>query len=97
LEPVWANSRFSIRFGAALGWGQEIEMADQATNNGTDGSGSRERPSWYVPVRAIPEDDTRTGREVLLDTFGDEPLELSEETQEELLAYLNQFRVPRES
>ena len=73
-------------------------MADNATSdNGTDGDESRERPSWYVPLRPIPEDDTRTGLEVLLDTFGHEPLELSEELQEELLAYLNQFRVPRES
>ena len=81
----------------ALGWDQETEMADGATGNGTDGGEGRERPSWYVPLRPIPEDDTRTGLEVLLDTFGHEPLELSEDVQEELLAYLNQFRVPRES
>ena len=72
-------------------------MADDPTANGADGSDTRERPSWYVPIKPIPEDDHRTLKEVLLDTFGHEPPELSEETQEELVAYLNQFRVPRES
>lgn len=72
-------------------------MADNTTANGTDGGERRERPSWYVPLQPIPEDDMRTGLEVLLDTFGHEPLELPEEVQEELLAYLNQFRVPRQS
>ena len=80
----------------ALGWGQEIEMADQATSNGTDGGEGRERPSWYVPIKPIPEDDTRTAREVLLDTFGDEPLELSEEEAAETKAFLDQFLVPRD-
>ncbi len=72
-------------------------MADNPTTNGADGSDSRERPSWYVPIQPIPEDDHRTLAEVLLDTFGHDPPRLSEETQEELVTYLNQFRVPRES
>lgn len=72
-------------------------MADQATSNGTDGDDGRERPSWYVPIRPIPEDDMRTGLEVLLDTFGHEPLELSPELEAETVAFLDQFRVARES
>ncbi len=81
--------------GIALGWDQETEMADGATTNGADGDG-RVRPSWYVPIKPIPEDDTRTAREVLLDTFGDEPLELSEEEAAETKAFLDQFLVSRD-
>ena len=72
-------------------------MSPDATPNGADPSEARERPSWYVPIQPIPESDQRSLAEVWLDTFGSEPLELSEETQERLVAYLDQFRVPRES
>ena len=72
-------------------------MADDRTVNGADGSDTRERPSWYVPIKPIPETHHRTLAEVLLDTFGHEPLELSEEDAAETVAYLDQFRVPRES
>ncbi len=71
-------------------------MADNPTTNGADGTEPRERPSWYVPIKPIPETDKRSLTEVLLETFAYEPLELSEETQRELADYLNQFRVPRE-
>ena len=72
-------------------------MSEDQPPNGADAGEPRERPSWYIPLQPIPEDDKRTLTEVLLATFGHEPLELPEDVQEELLAYLNQFRVPRES
>ena len=72
-------------------------MSDNPTPNGVDASEPRERPSWYIPIKPIPEDDHRTTQQVLSETWGDEPLDLSEETQKELVAYLDQFRVPRES
>ena len=72
-------------------------MADDPTANGADGRDTRERPSWYVPIKPIPEDDHRTLKEVLLDTFGHEPLELSDEDAAETVAFLDQLRVPRES
>ena len=72
-------------------------MADHPTPNGADAGEPRERPSWYVPIQPIPEDDTRTGLEVLLGPFVHEPLELSPELQAETEAFLDQFLVPRES
>ena len=72
-------------------------MPQDPTPNGADASESRERPSWYVPIQPIPETDHRNLTEVLLDTLGHEPPDLSEETQKELVAYLDQFRVPRDS
>lgn len=72
-------------------------MAESPAVNGVDESDDRERPSWYVPIQPIPEDDHRTTAEVLMDTFGHEPLDLPEELQKELVAYLDQFRVPRDS
>ena len=69
-------------------------MSDESTVNGTDAEG-RERPSWYVPIQPIPETHHKTLAEVFEETFP--PLDLSEETQQELVAYLDQFRVPRES
>ena len=95
VETAWFRDGLHRQQGLRLG--QETEMADNPTVNGADGSDARERPSWYVPIQPIPEDDQRTLAEVLLDTLGHEPPRLSEETQEELVAYLNQFRVPRES
>ena len=76
---------------------QETEMVEEQTASGADGREARERPSWYVPIKPIPETDHRSLTEVLLETFAYEPLELSEETQKHLADYLNQFRVPRES
>lgn len=72
-------------------------MADNSATNGAEGTEPRERPSWYVSSQPIPESDTRTGQEVLLDTFGHDPPELPDDVQDELLAYLNRFRVPRDS
>ncbi|MCY3571480.1 MAG: hypothetical protein OXH19_09115 [Chloroflexi bacterium] len=72
-------------------------MADNSATNGAEGTEPRERPSWYVPIEPIPESDQRTTTEVLLDTLGHEPPDLSEETQRQLVEYLNQYRVPRES
>ena len=72
-------------------------MADNPAANGANASDARDRPSWYVPIQPIAEEDQRTLAEVLLDTLGHEPPRLSEETQEELVAHLNQFRIPRES
>ena len=71
-------------------------MSSEPTSNGAKGSGSRERPDWYVPLNPVP-DDGRTVLEVLLDTFGTEPIELPDDLMEEHLAYLDSFRVPRES
>ena len=76
---------------------QETDMADKPAANGADGRETGERPSWYVPIKPIPETDRRSLTEVLLDTLGHDPPDLSEETQQELVAYLDQFRVPRES
>ncbi len=74
-------------------------MSEESAVNGTDAEG-RERPSWYVEFEPIPEDDHRTGAEVLLGTFrkvfGDEPPELSPELAAETEAFLNQFLVPRD-
>ena len=71
-------------------------MADNTSPNGADAGDGRERPSWYIPIEPIPKDDHRTTIEVLLETLGRAP-KLSEETQKELAAYLDQFRVPRQS
>ena len=67
-----------------------------STVNGTDAEG-RERPSWYVPIQPLPEDDHRTVAEILRDTIGDEPLPMTEEEAAETKAYLDQFLVPRDS
>ena len=72
-------------------------MSDDASNNGTDTGEPRERPSWYVPIKPIPENDHRTTAEVLLETLGDEPLEMSEEEAAETKAFLDQYLVPRDS
>ena len=72
-------------------------MPQDPTPNGADASEPRERPSWYVEFEPIPEDDQRSLTEVLLDTFGHEPPELSPEIEAETLAFLDRFRVPRES
>ena len=71
-------------------------MSDESTVNGTDAEG-RERPSWYVPIQPIPEDDHRTTAEVLRETWGDDPVEMTEEEAAETQAFLDQFLVPRES
>ena len=71
-------------------------MSDESTANGTDAEG-RERPSWYIPIQPIPEDDHRTTAEVLLETLGDEPVQMSPELKAETEAFLDQFLVPRES
>ena len=75
-------------------------MSQESTPNGTDAE-PRERPSWYIEFEPVPEDDQRTGAEVLRGTFrkvfGDEPPELSPELAAETVAFLDQFRVPRES
>ena len=72
-------------------------MADEPPVNGVDGGEARERPSWYVAIEPIAEDDRRTTAEVLLDTLGDEPLEMSAELEAETKAFLDQFLVPRDS
>lgn len=72
-------------------------MAEHSATNGVDGTEPRERPSWYVPIKPIPEGDNRTTAEVLRDTLGDEPLEMSPEHQAETKAFLDQFLVPRDS
>ena len=72
-------------------------MSEDQPPNGVDAGEPRERPSWYVPIQPIPESDHRSLAEVLLDSFGHDPPDLSEETQKELVAYLDQFRVPRDS
>ena len=64
-------------------------------HNGTDSAEQRERPSWYVPQE--PLHDGRTVEQIMLDTFGEDAPSLPEELQGELVAYLDQFRVPRES
>ena len=71
-------------------------MCDESTANGTDAEG-RERPSWYVPIQPIPPSHHKSLAEVLLDTFGDEPLDLSLERKAETEAFLNQFLIPRDS
>ena len=67
-------------------------MADNPTANGADASEVRERPSWYVPIQAC-EDDDRTVQQVLRETWGDDPIELPAQAAEELLAYLDQFKI----
>ena len=75
-------------------------MSQGSGSNGTDAE-PRERPSWYIEFEPIPEDDQRTVAEVLEGTFpecfGDEPPELPPEVAAEILAFLDQFRVPRET
>ena len=72
-------------------------MADNSTTNGADGTEPRERPSWYVPIKPIPPNEKyRTLADVLLDTLGDEPLEMSAELEAETKVFLDQFLVPRE-
>ena len=39
-------------------------MPDDASPNGTDSESSRKRPSWYVPIKPIP-DDGRTVQDAL--------------------------------
>ena len=68
-------------------------MPQDPTPNGTDPK-PRERPSWYISIQPIPPSHHNTLAEVFEETL--EPLDLSEETQEELAAYLDQFRVARE-
>ena len=71
-------------------------MADNSATNGTDGTEARERPSWYVPIKPIPPNEKyQTLADVLLETFGPEPLEMSEEEVAETAAFLDQFLVPR--
>ena len=70
-------------------------MSQDPTANGASASEPRERPSWYVPIKPVPPSHHKTLAEVFEETF--EPLDLSEETQQELVAYLDQFRVPRDS
>ena len=72
-------------------------MSEDQPPNGADAGEPRQRPSWYVPIQPIPESDHRNLAEVLLDTIRHEPPDLSEATQEELVAYLDQFHVPRDS
>ena len=72
-------------------------MSEDQPPNGADASEPRERPSWYIPLQPVPKTHHRNLTEVLLDTLGHDPPDLSEETQKELVAYLDQFRVPRES
>ena len=72
-------------------------MSHDALSNGADSNQARERPSWYVEFEPIPEDDQRTVAEVLQEMFGEEPPELSEEDAAETVAFLNKFRVPRET
>ena len=69
-------------------------MPSEPTANGVEGRDSGQRPDWYVPIMPV-EDDGRTVREVLLDTFGADPPELPNDLRDELVAYLDQFRVPR--
>ena len=75
-------------------------MSQESTPNGTDAGEPRERPSWYIEFDPIPEDDHRTGAEVLEATFpeafGEEPPELSPEVAAATEAFLNQFLVPRD-
>ena len=71
-------------------------MPQNPTPNGADPE-PRQRPSWYIPIQPIPEDDHRTTAEVLSDTWGDDPVEMSEEEAAETKAYLDQFLVPRDS
>ena len=71
-------------------------MSEDQPPNGTDAEG-RERPSWYIPLQPVPETHHRNLTEVLLDTLGHEPLDLSPERAAETEAYLDQFLVPRES
>ena len=71
-------------------------MSEDQPPNGVDAEG-RERPSWYIPLQPVPKTHHRNLTEVLLDILGHDPPDLSEETQKELVAYLDQFRVPRES
>lgn len=39
-------------------------MADEAVPNGTDSGQTRQRPSWYVPLKPLP-DDGRTAQDAL--------------------------------
>ena len=71
-------------------------MPQDPTPNGADPE-PRQRPSWYIPIQPIPEDDHRTTAEVLLETFGEEPLPMTEEEAAETQAFLDQFLVPRDS
>ena len=70
-------------------------MSDDPSANGADSAQSRQRPSWYVPQ--VPLNDGRTVEQIMLDTFGEDAPPLPEELQDELVAHLDQFRVPRES
>ena len=68
-------------------------MADNPTANGADGSDTRERPSWYVPIRARETGDPTT--QELLDRLIDigDPEELGP-AADDIDAYLRRFLQP---
>ncbi len=68
-------------------------MSQDPTANGASASEPRQRPSWYVPIEPVPEDDHRSVQQVLRETWGDDPVELPPQAAEELLAYLDQYKV----
>ncbi len=68
-------------------------MSQDAPANGADGSDTRERPSWYVPIRARETGDPTT--QELLDRLIDigDPEELGP-AADDIDAYLRRFLQP---
>ena len=70
-------------------------MSSEATGNGADRRDSSQRPDWYVPIAPV-EDDGRTVQEALRALeVAVNPGDISDDLRTELVAYLDQFRVPR--
>ena len=71
-------------------------MTDEPARNGADADQSRERPSWYVPLKPHETGD-RTIQQLLQDLIViKDPGELPQDVRAEIKAYLDQFLIPRE-
>ena len=71
-------------------------MSRKSARNGTYHDGERTRPSWYMPIPPIDEDDEHSGRRSLVEIFGTEPPDLPDEVHDQLVAELDRYLVPRE-
>lgn len=74
----------------------EPQMSSEPTANGAERRDPSQRPSWYVPLKPVPEDG-RTVQESMREHFIVDPDGIPDDLQEELVAFLDSFREPRES
>ena len=68
-------------------------MSTNASANGADADQPRQRPSWYVPPKPVPDDyDGPSGRELLLQ-FANliDPSDLPDELRQDLRTYLDRL------